>query len=612
MVTKSSNQITFTEHKKIIEIKEYYLATSINSDITRESTGWTESIQTIDEVNKYLWNYEEVLYSIGDSEVSDPIIIGFYGKGDEGKGISDIKNYYVTTQGSALPENPGWSTNVSILTPTDKYLWNYEEFIYTNGDSKTTDPAIIGVYGDSGVDAITFEIYSTQGFIFREDLKSIELNIAAFKGGDTIEDAAYTWEWWNGSLNDGAGGYSIIVENSSEKSLIVNDSEEYALANLRCTMRYDNKQYEDYVVLTNETVIYNAVVKFCDGSNIFDSSTEYLLAFTELYQNNNRVETIAVNSFCSGVSSISSSGTIVTSVTGDFVNGDKMYFVIKEKDGLYTVKLGQYSSGIWTPIDNDTIYTYTNTLYPDAQTNIIAISKESINKSANVDFIVYKNGTEIARTNVNVIDSNDPIIGSKEPSNPVYGQLWLDTSASPSKLKIFKRIDGENYGEWILCSGQEGQAVYTSKPTTYNQGDLWILNENWNGYGAGTMLKATKSSNTFDNSHWVDADAEMTKLKNDIQQNMTFDPQSGLYIGQTDNAFYVNISSTKMGFYDNSDGKPQEVVYISNNSAVIKNLIAENSATFNCSAIFNGEINIGNGFVLKVESDGSLSLAIST
>lgn len=872
MAIKSSNQITFTEHKKIIEIREYYLATSENSGITIESTGWTTDMQTMDYKNKYLWNYEEVIYSIGSSDVSDPVIIGVYGEsgsslqikyisssttpiiynndvsewvdivpspnvgekiymtqklstdinwsipiqisaidgemptitiidgywcvngestgvkaegenggtpeitignngnwyingvdsgtkaqgeagkdgasieyvyyrskeeislpvpsytddkltegwtaspqgitidykyeyvsvrnkpsgenwgqfstpviwskwgekgqdgdgveykyylsnsseaptysvgdtnwtddpqgvsvyyqyeyvvqikisngstiqsepslwakfGENGVGIIEIKNYYVVTTDVSLPESPNWDEKVPLLSPTNKYLWNYEIISYTDGSSTSTAPAIIGVYGDSGTDVITFEIYSTKGFMFKENLKSIELNVAAFKGNEPIDDATYTWEWWNDSLNEGVGGYSVIIENSSDMPLVINEVDEYAFANLRCIMNYDGKKYEDYIVLTSETVIYNAVVKFCDGSNIFDSSTEYLLAFTELYQNNNRVETIAVNAFCSGVSSLSPSGIIETSITGDFADGDKMYFVCQETNGLYTVVLGKYASGAWESINNDTIYTYANSLYPDAQTNIIAISKESINKSVNVDFVVYKDGIEIARTNVNVIDSNDPIIGNNEPLNPVYGQLWLDTSVSPSKLKIFKRIDGENYGEWILCSGQEGQAVYTYKPSKYNQGDLWILSENWNGYGAGTMLKATTSSTSFDDYHWIDADAEMTKLKNDIQQNMTFDPQSGLYIGQTDNAFYVNISSSKMSFYDNSQGKKQEVVYISNNSAVIKNLIAENSATFNCSANFNGEINIGSSFVLKIESNGSLSLAVPT
>ena len=79
MAIKTSNQITFTEYKKIVKIKEWYLATPNGTDVTRETEGWTESIQMIDATNRYLWNYEEVVYSIGSSEVSDPVIIGYYG-----------------------------------------------------------------------------------------------------------------------------------------------------------------------------------------------------------------------------------------------------------------------------------------------------------------------------------------------------------------------------------------------------------------------------------------------------------------------------------------------------------------------------------------------------
>ena len=41
MAIKTSNQITFTEQKKIIEIKEWYLATNQSENVTRDTKGWT-------------------------------------------------------------------------------------------------------------------------------------------------------------------------------------------------------------------------------------------------------------------------------------------------------------------------------------------------------------------------------------------------------------------------------------------------------------------------------------------------------------------------------------------------------------------------------------------
>ena len=150
--------------------------------------------------------------------------------------------------------------------------------------------------------------------------------------------------------------------------------------------------------------------------------------------------------------------------------------------------------------------------------------------------------------------------------------------------------------------------VYTSKPTGgYSDGDLWILagGETCGDFGPGSMLRANTTSATFKESHWEDVDEEGTEQKNNIKQYFLFNKDSGLRIGQTGDKFYVNISSTEMGFYDASSGTAQKVVSISNQSAKIKNLTVEDNAIFNC------EVQFGN-FILKTESNGSLSLALAT
>ena len=629
MAIKSSNQITFIEQKKIVEIKEWYLATSQNTDITIETEGWTTDIQTIDYDHKYLWNYEEVVYSIGSSDISDPVIIGFYGQGENGKGISNIVNYYQITQNLIAPKIPesdeesSWS-DISIianLSPINKYLWNYEAIIYTDGSATTTDPAIIGVYGDSGVDAITFEIYSTQGFMFKEDMEEIELKIAAFQGSSAINDATYTWEWWDDTINDGSGGYSIILEGTESKSLFVNKWDSYAFAHLKCTMTYDGNIYEDYVDLTNETIIYSSSVKFFDGSNIFNSSAPYLVAYVNLYRNNVLIDSILTDKYYGGANSVAD-GVITTDMVGDFEDGDSVYFIYKENNQSYAI-LGKYQSNIRTVCEDTNKYVYTNDIYSNITSNVVVISKEDVSKSRDITFIIYKkeqdeNGDYIydddlclSTTNVIVIDINDPIVSSTAPENVNYGQLWLDTSSVPYMLYVYTQIDGQDAGEWQYFSQQNGGAVYTSQPSQYSAGDLWILadGEICGSFGPGSMLKSINNSSTFNASDWVDADAELTELRNNINQYFEFNKNTGLKIGQTDEKFYVNISSTEMGFYDNSAGQNQKVVSISNNSATIKNLTVNDNATFNCNSTFNQQVRFGN-FVWKTESNGSLSLAI--
>lgn len=602
MAIKTSNQITFTEQKKILEIKEWYLATDQSSDVTFDTEGWTEEVQTINETNKYLWNYEEVIYSIGSSEKSDPVIIGFYGKGTDGKGITDIKNYYFITQNPELPDNPEWSETVLMLTSTDKYLWNYDKIIYTDGTSKTSDPAIIGVYGDSGADAVDFQIYSVDGFEFNDYLTSIELKTVVFQNGQEItSDISYQWKWWNGeSVEDDK--YESI-ESAILPTLTVNSSDFFAFASLKCEVVYDGIVYEDYVSLTQKTSIYTAIAKFFNGSNIITTDDDYLIAYIELYKDNVQEEVLYTNNVYKSNENIVRDDMISTDIDGTYEDGDMMYFVCKNTDddiAEYDTVLGQYESGNWAMIPFK--YTYTNDLFVNSTSPVLFIPKEKISKALNLNFEIKENDVVIARTTATVLDLNDPVVSRTSPTDPQVGQLWLNTSTSPSILKMW---DGS---AWVDSGYQNGNVVYTSKPKNgYSSGDLWILadGEACGDYGPGSMLKSTIASSVFDKSHWVDAIEQVTTMHNDIYQTFGFSKDDedgnikGLTIGQTDGAFYVNITSTEMGFYDASKNK---VVSIGNQSATIKNLTVQDGAFFDC------EVHFGD-FILKTESNGSLSLA---
>ena len=140
-------------NKGIGSITNYYLATSESSGITTETTGWTTKIQNVSSSKKYLWNYEVTKYTDDTvANTTEPCIIGMYSAvGATGNGIQKITEYYAL---SALKDSVPtvWSENVPNLTATNKYLWNYEEILYTNGGTELTKKRIIGIYGDTGKD----------------------------------------------------------------------------------------------------------------------------------------------------------------------------------------------------------------------------------------------------------------------------------------------------------------------------------------------------------------------------------------------------------------------------------------------------------------------------
>lgn len=369
-------------------------------------------------------------------------------------------------------------------------------FFTTNHLPSYNDVITIHKLSD-GTDPVTFEIYSNQGFVFKEDVESIELKTAAFDGTTAITKATYQWQYWNEDAY-------VNISGATSSTFTVSKSDTYAFAGLRCQMTYNSKTYYDYVSLLKETTIYTSVVKFFDGSNIFYADDQYIVAYIELYENNDLIETIEADKYCTGVSTLSGN-TIIANITESFSEGDKMYFVCEE-NGLYKVILGQAVDGEWKVIENNMNYIYQNSLYESINSNVIAISKESINKSQKVDFEVYKDAnTRVAVTSANIIDSNDPVISSSPPENPVFKQLWLDTSVSPYILKIYTQTD-DGLGEWVDCSDHTGGSVFMSKPSSYKAGDLWILaegeecdkyDENGNvcgTYSSGSMLKARVDS----------------------------------------------------------------------------------------------------------------------
>ena len=476
------------------------------------------------------------------------------------------------------------------------------------------------------IGAADFQIYSVDGFEFNDNLTSITLKTVALQNDKIVDGEKYQWSWWNKDAESGPAYEDIPSATTS--SITISATSPYIFSDIKCTMTYNGNLYEDHVVLTEKTVVYTSIVKFFDGSNTFHDSDEFLVAYVELYQNNKKVDDSGkkADKYYSGSVSVSS-GVITSNITGTFLDGEMMYFIHKN-NGLYNVVLGEFKSGVWNVVNSNQEYMYTNSLYPTIQSNIIAISKESINKSANIDFIIYKNDIEVARTSANVIDSNDPIISNTQPSDAVHGQLWLDTSKTPHILYMYEQNESDGAGNWVKCSEKIGGAIFTSKPSSYSSGDLWILA---NGevceytldgveykFGPGSMLKSTVSSSSYSPSHWIDADKDSTELKNNIKQYFDFNTHSGLRIGQQDKKFYVNISSTEMGFYDNSAGQDEKVVNISKSAATIQ------SAKLKGNTEFYGQINICDPksdptdntvdtlFIWKVEQNGSLSLAVTT
>ena len=140
-----------TDGVSITGVTSYYLATSQSSGVTTETAGWTDTIQTMTETNRYLWTYQVTSFSDGHTETSTPYITGVYGdkgeQGDQGEpGVSgktlilqaDSYSFITNASGEVLP-NQTITLTVQAENITGDIVWtNNKDIVIDNNTLQYT------------------------------------------------------------------------------------------------------------------------------------------------------------------------------------------------------------------------------------------------------------------------------------------------------------------------------------------------------------------------------------------------------------------------------------------------------------------------------------------
>ena len=167
--------------------------------------------------------------------------------------------------------------------------------------------------------------------------------------------------------------------------------------------------------------------------------------------------------------------------------------------------------------------------------------------------------------------------------------------------------------------------VFTTKPSTYTAGDLWIVGTDYapSGVEIGTLLRAEHTNSSYEDSDWITAtkyDEKIDELKNNLDtynQYFSFDSAEGLRISARDtngtlSKFSTSLTNERLAFnYGN-----EAVAYIDGTKMNIKEAEIESPLTvtgrYSGSTMLQAPvINIGN-FSIVVESNGSLSIVANT
>ena len=594
--------------KGIKSVTEYYLATASSSGVTTSTSGWTTTVQTITLDQKYLWNYEVITYTDNTTSTTTPIIIGVFGNtGATGKGIKSVTEYYLATTLSSgvTTSTSGWTTTIQSLTATNKYLWNYELITYTDNSTATINPVIIGVYGDQGTPAVTFQVYAPNGYLLTKDLSEITLQAFAYEGSVAITSGAtYQWAQYADDAWENISG-------ATTQTLTVTKNEVVKSKSYKCTMTYKSKQYTDTATVQDKTDIYDSLIQVI--AKYSSANKLYWVLYSTVYSDEGERD---------GLLGLVSTTAPTSPITGQY------WYKIDESN--YTVTLMKYSGTAWAETTDKQELVYDWSLLNDtnkiislgAQGKVKIITSSNFSKTCTVQCNVR--GSEsipISYANQILIDPSDPIVSSTEPINPTHGQLWIKTEANGLYTLLAWNATLE---QWIVSETDSRVKVHISKPVSYEVGDVWVVGSDYeptiyiNGVAqttkhlVGTMLKAQYSSQSYKDSDWVEA-LNYKKDINDLKENLNMYNQffsadeDGLVMQAKDkngviSEFKTKLTHTELGFYQGEN----KVAHINNNQLNISKAEITNGMIIKGSAPV---LEIGN-FTIIQESNGSLSIGL--
>lgn len=185
--------------------------------------------------------------------------------------------------------------------------------------------------------------------------------------------------------------------------------------------------------------------------------------------------------------------------------------------------------------------------------------------------------------------------------------------------------DVQYVGVVTLDDKNDENKVFTSKPSDYAAGDIWVVGVDYApaGVEVGTLLRAEHTNATYEDADWVTSlkyDDKISALENNIKtynQYFSFDSAEGLKISAKDDngtpsQFSTSLTNERLSFnYGN-----EAIAYINGTKMNIKEAEIESPLTvtgkYSGSTMLQAPvINIGN-FSIIVESNGSLSIVANS
>ena len=225
-----------------------------------------------------------------------------------------------------------------------------------------------------------------------------------------------------------------------------------------------------------------------------------------------------------------------------------------------------------------------------------------------------------------IVDENTgetTTITYREPATSPYVTIHHKEVSFSTSYMCKMTFNGMEYVDVVTIDDKnDTNTIFTSKPTAYSEGDIWIVGHDGapNGIEIGTVLKAQHTNSTYSDSDWVVGtkyDDKLTELETTVgkyRQYISLDTDAGITMNAVNadgkvSEFSTSLSNTELAFKQGDE----KVAYINNHKMHITEAEIESPLTVTGRKDNEGDmiqtptINLGN-FSFVIESNGSLSM----
>ena len=563
----------------------------VSTAASTQPTSWQTTLPTVAE-GSYLWTRTVTDYT--DASIADTVTLTYAKQGTKGSTgsagtsvtVSSIQ-YQAGTSATTAPTGT-WSNSV-VTVAEGSYLWTKTTF----SDGKVAyGVAKQGAKGSAGVNAITFQIYAPNGYLLSNELESLTLQAFAYDGSTSISSATYAWSYQE---ND----EWVTISSATTNSLTLTKDDVIKSKTYRCAMTYKGSIYYSTATVQDQSDIYDVMICVSDNINPL-TGIYYWVVYALLYSEQGEADALL--------------GPISINAPTSPTSGDYWYAV---DAAAQTVTLKKYNGSAWVSSTDKQAYAYDwRHIIDGTQQQAIGntdkvqiISCNSFTSSATFQCIVTDtDGSKLARCNIHLTDTSDPIVSATAPVGVKDGQLWMQTQTDGTFLLSIWDADTST---WKQLNADTKNVVHTTKPSSYKAGDLWVVESDTviSSYTKGTLLQSNATTSTFSAAHWTPSlkyETELSDVQNALKaykQYMTVDA-AGLHM-QAKNAdgtlspFQALFTNTRLSFYQDD----LEVAYISDNKL---NIYEANIDVLTVEKKIQLQ-----KFEWAIESNGSMSLIVN-